>query len=119
MKQNLAPCCEEREEHTALIDQARSDMPSEQQLYDLADLYKVFADSTRIRILYALFESEMCVCDIASLLGMTLSAISHQLRVLKQAKLVRFRREGKTVYYALSDEHVRLILGQGMDHLCE
>lgn len=119
MKKETAPCCEERAEHRSLIDRAREDMPSEQQLYDLADLYKIFADSTRIRILYALFESELCVCDIATLLGMTLSAISHQLRILKQAKLVRFRREGKTVYYALSDDHVRLILGQGMDHLCE
>ena len=91
----------------------------EEMLYDLADLVKVFGDSTRIRILYVLFESEMCVCDIATLLGMTQSAVSHQLRVLKNAKLVGYRREGKTVFYALADDHVRTILGQGMEHLCE
>ena len=87
--------------------------------FDLAELFKIFGDSTRIRILYVLFEAEVCVCDIAELLGMTQSAISHQLRLLKQAKLVRSRREGKTVYYALADDHVRTILGQGMDHVNE
>ena len=92
---------------------------SEDTLYDAAELFKIFGDSTRIRILYALFESEMCVCDIAELLGMTQSAISHQLRVLKQARLVRNRREGKTVYYFLADDHVRTIIGQGMDHVNE
>ncbi len=116
---DTAPCCAEREEHNDRIALARDEMPQEQMLYDLSDLFKIFADSTRIRILYALFESEMCVCDIATLLNMTLSAISHQLRILKQAKLVRFRREGKTVFYALSDDHVRLILDQGMEHVCE
>ena len=95
------------------------EMPDEELLYDLAELFKVFGDSTRIKILYLLFESEMCVCDIAALLNMTISAISHQLRVLKQSQLVRFRREGKTVYYSLADDHVRSILAQGMDHVCE
>lgn len=94
-------------------------MPDEEMLYDLAELYKIFGDSTRIKILYALFEAEMCVCDIAALLQMTQSAISHQLRVLKSSKLVKFRREGKTVFYSLADDHVRTIIDMGMEHLCE
>jgi len=88
-------------------------------LYDLAELYKLFGDSTRIKILYCLFEDEMCVCDIADVLGMTSSAISHQLRLLKRSKLVSFRRDGKTVYYSLADEHVRTIIGMGMEHILE
>lgn len=111
--------CETPCVHTELISTVNADMPDEEMLYDLAELYKVFGDSTRIKILYVLFEAEMCVCDIAQLLGMTQSAISHQLRVLKQSKLVKFRREGKTVFYALADEHVRTIIGMGMEHLCE
>ena len=96
-----------------------SEMPDEESLYDLAELFKVFGDTTRIRILYALFESEMSVSDIAEVLNMTQSAISHQLRVLKQARLVRNRREGKQIYYFLADDHVRTIIGQGMDHITE
>lgn len=96
-----------------------SEMPDEERLYDLAELFKVFGDTTRIRILYVLFEAEMCVCDIAEILNMTQSAISHQLRVLKQARLVRNRREGKQIYYSLADDHVRTIIGQGMDHIEE
>ena len=92
-------------------------MPEEKKLYDLADLFKVFGDSTRIKILYALFESEMCVCDISNLLDMTQSAISHQLRVLKQARLVKFRKEGKVVYYSLDDEHIKNIFEQGFEHI--
>ena len=88
-------------------------------LYDLAELFKVFGDSTRIKILYALFEAELCVCDISKLLGLTQSAVSHQLRVLKNSRLVKFRREGKTVFYALADGHVRRIIAQGMDHIKE
>ena len=91
----------------------------EEALFDMAELFKVFGDSTRIKILYALFEAEMCVCDIADLLGLTQSAISHQLRTLKANKLVRSRREGKTVFYSLADQHVRSIIGQGMDHVME
>ena len=94
-------------------------MPNEEDLYDLAELFKLFGDTTRIRILYVLFESEMCVCDIAELLHMTQSSISHQLRLLKQFKLVKNRRDGKTVYYSLADDHVRSIIGQGMDHIRE
>ena len=94
-------------------------LPDDEILYDLAELFKVFGDTTRIRILYVLFESEMCVCDIAELLNMSQSAISHQLRVLKQARLVRNRRAGKQIYYSLADDHVRTIIGQGMDHVTE
>ena len=94
-------------------------MPDEEILYDLAELFKVFGDSTRIKILFVLFQSEMCVCDIAALLHMTQSAISHQLRSLKQAKLVKSRRDGKTVFYSLADGHVSTILNQGMDHVQE
>ena len=106
-------------EERALLERVEADMPDEESLYDLAELFKVFGDTTRIRILYVLFESEMCVCDIAEILNMTQSAISHQLRVLKQARLVRNRREGKQIYYFLADDHVRTILGQGMDHVTE
>jgi len=103
----------------ALRSRVLSEMPDEENLYDLAELFKVFGDTTRIRILYVLFEAEMCVCDIAEILNMTQSAISHQLRVLKQARLVRNRREGKQIYYFLADDHVRTIIGQGMDHVTE
>ncbi len=102
-----------------LVDDINEDMPAEELLYDLAELFKVFGDSTRIRILYVLFESEMCVCDIAEVLGMTQSAISHQLRVLKQNRLVRFRRDGKSIIYSLADDHVRGIINQGFEHVME
>lgn len=105
--------------HEDTVDQVLGQMPHDEQLYDLAELFKVFGDSTRIKILYALFEAELCVCDIAQLLGLTQSAVSHQLRLLKVNKLVRNRREGKTVYYSLDDDHVRSILEMGMEHLEE
>lgn len=111
--------CQEQHAHPELLAHVRQDLPDENDLYDLAELFKVFGDSTRIRMLYALLESELCVCDIAALLNMSQSAISHQLRVLKQARLVRNRREGKTVYYFLADDHVRTIIGQGLDHIKE
>lgn len=99
------------------VESVRSRMPEEDDLYDLAELYKVFGDSTRIKILYALIEAELCVYDMARLLGMTQSAVSHQLRILKNNKLVKFRREGKVIFYALDDDHVRSILRLGMEHL--
>ena len=102
-----------------IVNQVRDRMPQEESLYDLAQLFKVFGDLTRIRILWALNESEMCVCDIAVLLDMTQSAISHQLRVLKQTNLVKNRREGKVVYYSLVDDHVREIFDQGLIHINE
>ncbi len=105
--------------HEQMVEKVRACLPSTERLYDLAELYKIFGDTTRIRILYVLFEEEMCVCDIAALLEMTVSAISHQLRVLKGAGLVKYRRQGKTVFYSLADEHVRSILGQGMEHILE
>lgn len=105
--------------HPDIIKTVMENMPEEEILYDLAELFKIFGDSTRIKILYALLESEMCVCDIAQLLNLTQSAISHQLRSLKQAKLVKYRREGKTVFYSLSDSHVRTIIDQGMEHISE
>ena len=105
--------------HEETVQLTRGLMPKEELLYDLAELYKVFGDSTRIKILFALYENEMCVCGIAELLNMTQSAISHQLKVLRQNKLVKFRREGKTIFYSLSDDHVFKILGQGLEHITE
>lgn len=105
--------------HEDIVNQVRDKMPQEESLYDLAELFKVFGDSTRIRILWALHEAEMCVCDITVLLNMTQSAISHQLRVLKQANLVKNRKEGKVVYYSLVDDHVREIFDQGLIHINE
>lgn len=105
--------------HEEIVNQVRDRMPDEDKLFDLAELFKVFSDSTRIRILSALFESEMCVCDIAYLLNMTQSAISHQLRILKQACLTVSRKSGKIVFYSLSDEHVKQIIDQGLVHIIE
>ena len=102
-----------------VVERVRHSMPDEDTLYDLTELFRIFGDSTRIRILYVLFEAEMCVCDIAELLGMTQSAISHQLRALKNVRLVRARREGKTVFYSLADTHVRTIIDQGLEHILE
>lgn len=113
------PCCKSEHVHNETVGDVRRLLPDELKLYDLAELFKIFGDSTRIQILYVLLEREVCVCDLASVLGMTVSAISHQLRVLKQARLVKFRRSGKTVFYSLSDEHVHAILQQGMDHIEE
>lgn len=106
-------------EHTDLLETVRSEMPSDELLCDLSDLFKIFGDTTRIKILYALFESEMCVCAIAELLNMTQSAISHQLKILKDANLVANRRDGKTIYYFLSDDHVRMMIGMGYEHITE
>ncbi len=105
--------------HEDVVNQVKNKMPKEEILYDLAELFKVFGDSTRIKILWALDEAEMCVCDIAVLLNMTQSAISHQLRVLRQNKLVKNRKEGKVVYYSLDDEHVKQIYEQGLIHINE
>ncbi|NYC27849.1 ArsR family transcriptional regulator [Clostridium saccharobutylicum] len=105
--------------HEDIISKVRECIPQEETLYDLADLFKVLGDSTRIKVLCALFQAEMCVCDIAALLGMTQSAISHQLRVLKQARLVKYKREGKVVYYSLDDDHVKRIFDQGLIHISE
>ncbi len=114
-----APCCSLLHAHPDVVSVLRTEVPGEETLMALADLFRIFGDSTRIKILYALLDRELCVCDIASLLSMTVSAISHQLRVLKAAKLVRFRRSGKTVFYTLADGHVRAVLAQGMEHVTE
>lgn len=112
-------CCDSVEIHEDLLKTVNEQMPQEEELYDLAELFKVFGDSTRIRILYVLFEAEVCVCDIAEALHMTQPAISHQLKILKQAKLVKSRREGKSVFYSLADGHVRTIIAQGREHIEE
>ncbi len=114
-----AETCEYMHAHPELISKIQTQMPPEETLYDLAELYKVFGDSTRIKILYVLFEAEVCVCDLSRCLNMTVSAISHQLRVLKNSRLVKSRREGKTVFYSLADDHVRTIIGQGLNHIEE
>ncbi len=111
--------CDTHELHEDLIRKVMGNMPEETTLYDLAELFKIFSDSTRIRILFVLFESEVCVCDIADMLNMTQSAVSHQLRILKQSKLVKNRRDGKSVFYSLADDHVRTIIAQGLDHISE
>lgn len=118
-EEEKVPSCEFRHVHEEKVHEISAVMPDENSLFDLAELYKIFGDSTRIKILYALFEAELCVCDIATLIGMSMSAVSHQLRILKQASLVKFRRDGKTVFYSLADDHVRSILGQGMEHISE
>lgn len=119
MDKNEIVCCEGTEIHEELLEIVHKTMPEETELYDLAELFKVFGDSTRIRILFVLFEAEVCVCDLAAVLHMTQSAISHQLRILKQNKLVKSRREGKSMFYSLADEHVRTIIAQGREHIEE
>ncbi len=120
-KKDLAPeeKCDCTFVHEDIVETVADKMPGEEEFNDLADFFKVFGDSTRIKILYVLLRSEMCVCDIAEVLGMTQSAISHQLRVLRQMNLVRTRREGKTVFYSLSDGHISTILSQGVEHIEE
>ena len=105
--------------HESALEQARKGMPAEEKLQQLSDLFKVFGDATRMKILYSLFESELCVCAIAELLKMEQSAVSHQLKILKNTNLVSFRREGKTNCYFLADEHVKSIIAQGITHIKE
>lgn len=113
------PHCEFMHAHAGLVERVRTALPGDETLYDLAELFKVFGDSTRIKLLSVLMEGEMCVCDLAQMLGLSQSAVSHQLRVLKSAKLVKFRREGKTVFYTLADDHVKTIISNGMEHILE
>jgi len=119
MERQSPPRCRETHIHPEAAALVRDHLPRDEVLCDLAELFKIFGDSTRVKILYALLEAELCVCDIASLMEVTQSAVSHQLRVLKASKLVKFRREGKTVYYSLADGHVSRILSQGMEHILE
>ncbi|PRR82729.1 ArsR/SmtB family transcription factor [Clostridium vincentii] len=105
--------------HNDVIEKVRENIPKKEVLNDLAEFFKVFGDSTRIKIICALFESEMCVCDLSALLGVSQSAVSHQLRTLKSARLVRYRRDGKVVYYSLDDEHIKTIFDVGLKHITE
>lgn len=114
-----AECCKEQHHHEDKIREIMAEMPDEDELYDLAELFKVFGDSTRIRILFVLVRGELCVCDIADTLSMTQSAISHQLKILKQSHLVNSRRDGKSIYYFLADDHVRSIIAMGREHIEE
>lgn len=118
-KDEMIETCECEHTHQNIIDKVSSMMPDEDTVYDVAELFKVFGDSTRTNILMALFESEMCVCDIGELLGMTKSAISHQLRILRQSKLVKARKSGKEVFYSLSDDHVVKIFEMAIEHVAE
>ena len=119
MRKIEVECCDVTFIHEDKVRRAQEIMPDEERIKELAEFYKVFGDATRVKILYVLLESEMCVCDLAAVLKMTQSAISHQLRVLKQMKLVKNRRDGKTVYYSLADNHIQNIISQGMEHIME
>lgn len=119
MNSKHAETCKEQHHHDELINEITAALPDEDELYDLAELFKVFGDSTRIRILFVLVRGELCVCDIAGTLNMTQSAISHQLKLLKQSRLVNSRREGKSIYYFLADDHVRSIIAMGREHIEE
>ena len=112
-------CCDEPLVHSDLVREVQEKLPAENDMQDLAELFKIFGDTTRIRILFVLFEAEVCVCDLAQTLGMTQSAISHQLKMLKAAGLVKARRQGKSIFYFLADSHVRTIMAQGWDHITE
>lgn len=105
--------------HEETVKKVKETMPEDGLIYDLAEFFKVFADSTRMKIIYALMEDELCVCDIANIVKTTQSAISHQLRILKQSKLVKYRKEGKVVYYSLDDEHIAQIVKKGREHIEE
>lgn len=114
-----APVCAFLNTHPDSVAGVRGTLPDDDTMLDVSELFKVLGDSTRCKILFVLLVSEMCVCDLSLLLGMSVSAVSHQLRILRQAQLVRYRREGKTVFYALADEHVRTLLSQGLEHVQE
>lgn len=119
MDERYIDMCEEQKVHLGAIEKAVAKMPDEEMLYDIAELFKVFGDSTRTRIIAALFESEFCVCDLAELLKMTISAVSHQLRVLRQTKIVKSRRSGKEVFYSLDDDHIYKIYQMAIEHIKE
>lgn len=116
MDENL---CEITIIHEDVVKKVKKIMPEDDEIYDLAEFFKVFADSTRMKIIYALIENELCVCDLANIVNTTQSAISHQLKILRQSKLVKFRKEGKVVYYSLDDEHISQIVKKGREHIEE
>lgn len=113
------PSCECEEVHTDIVKNKRDLMPDEETLYDLSDFFKIFGDSTRMSILFAIDGAPMCVCDIANLLGMTKSAVSHQLKILRQSDLITYRKSGKNVFYTLADDHVRDIIEKALEHIKE
>ena len=119
MERTEAESCDVIHVHKDAAEKVQSHLPAEEELLELSGFFKVFGDATRIKILCILLQSEMCVCDLAQTLNMTQSAISHQLRMLKQMKLVKSRREGKTVFYSLADGHIKTIVNQGMEHIRE
>lgn len=122
MKNNIdnnIEICSSNVIHAEVVKKIKMQLPKDEVLYDLAELFKVFGDSTRIKIICALFEEEMCVCDLSALLNVSQSAISHQLRVLKAARLVKFRRSGKIIYYSLDDKHIKHIFDEGLKHITE
>ena len=118
-RETNAPICECEELHADIIERKRAEMPEMNTLYDLSDFFKVLGDSTRVSILFAIDGAPMCVCDIAALLGMTKSAVSHQLKILRQSDLVTYRKSGKNVYYTLADDHVRDIIEKALEHIKE
>ena len=118
-KNRTAPTCECEHTHTELVATRKEKMPTEELLYDLSDFFKIFGDSTRISILFAIDGEPMCVCDIAELLGMTKSAVSHQLKILRQSLLVKYKKSGKNVFYSLADDHVRDIIEKALEHIKE
>lgn len=119
MQETESPCCAYHHEHPMLVEDVHLAMPQEEEMLHVSELFKVLGDGTRMRILFVLLASEMCVCDLSEALQMSVSAVSHQLRILRQAHLVRYRRVGKTVFYALADDHVKTLLSQGLDHVRE
>ena len=119
LQENESPCCAYHHEHPMLVEDVHLAMPQETEMLRVSELFKVLGDGTRMRILFVLLASEMCVCDLSETLNMSVSAVSHQLRILRQAHLVRYRRVGKTVFYALADNHVKTLLSQGLDHIRE
>jgi len=119
MSESSTPECQKFLVHTSVVENVRKTTPPENKLLSMADIFKVLGDSTRMKIIYALFISEMCVCDISTVIGTTQSAVSHQLKVLRQARLVKFRREGKTVFYSLNDEHVKRLIELAKEHIEE
>ncbi len=119
LKRKAIPSCECEEIHSEVVGKKREEMPSDEDIYDLADFFKIFGDSTRMSILYALDGAPMCVCDIAELLGMTKSAVSHQLKILRQSDLVKYKKSGKNVFYSLADMHVKSIIELALEHIKE
>ncbi len=117
--ENIIEKCNCNVIHSDVVERVKKSLPKEEVLYDLAEFFKVFGDSTRIKIICALFESEMCVCDLSALLKVSQSAISHQLKTLKAARLVKYRREGKVIYYSLDDEHIKHVFDEGLKHVTE